>query len=52
LVFYANPFFLPLTSGFCSSENSMLLPCCAASRLSKRPTALSIDSSTGVTLAL
>jgi hypothetical protein len=40
-----------LKSNFCSSENSMLLPCHAASRLSKRLTALSIDSSTGVTLA-
>ncbi len=29
----------------------MLLPCCAASSLSKRLTALLIDSSTGVTLA-
>ncbi len=29
----------------------MLLPCCAASRLSKEPTALSIDSSTRATLA-
>jgi hypothetical protein len=50
-VFYANPFFLPLNNSLCSSENSTLLPRCAASRLSKRLTALSIDSSTGVTLA-
>jgi hypothetical protein len=47
-VFYADPFFVSFNSRFCSPENSMLLPCCAASRLSKRPTALSINSSTGV----
>jgi hypothetical protein len=40
-----------LNSNFCSSENSTLFPRRAASRLSKRLTALSIDSSTGVTLA-
>jgi hypothetical protein len=39
-VFYANPFFLPSNSNFCSSENSTLLPCCAASKLSKRLTAV------------
>ncbi len=50
-MFYADPFFVSFNSIFCSSESSTLLPCCAASRLSKRPTALSIDSSTGVTLA-
>jgi hypothetical protein len=39
-----------LNSNFCSSQNSTLLPCRAASRLSKRLAALSINSSTGVTL--
>ncbi len=39
LVFLTSPFFQPSKSNFCSSENSMLLPCCAASRLSKRLTA-------------
>ncbi len=38
MVFYANPFFLPSNSSLCSSENSTLLPCRAASRLSKRLT--------------
>jgi hypothetical protein len=38
-VFLANPFLPPLNSNFCSSENSMLLPHCADSRLSKRLTA-------------
>ncbi len=50
-MFYANPFFLPSNSNFCSSENSMLLPPHAAFRLSKRLIALSINSSTGLTLA-
>ncbi len=40
-MFYANPFFLPSNSNFCSSENSMLLPHRAASRLSKGLTAYS-----------
>ncbi len=40
-MFYASPFFLPLNSNFCLSENSTLLSCCAASRLSKGLTALS-----------
>ncbi len=35
-MFLANPFLPPLNSDFCSSENSMLLPRCAASRLSKK----------------
>jgi hypothetical protein len=39
LVFITNPFFQPLNSNFCSSENSMLLPGRAAPRLSKRLTA-------------
>jgi hypothetical protein len=39
LVFYADPFFVSFNSRFCSPENSTLLPCRAASRLSKRPTA-------------
>ncbi len=46
MVFLTNPFFQSLTSNFCSSENSMLLPCRAASRMNKRLTALSINSST------
>ena len=45
------PLFPSFNSRFCSSESSTLLPCHAAFRLSKRPMALSIDSSTGVTLA-
>jgi hypothetical protein len=36
LVFLTNPFFQPLNSNFCSSENIMLLPLCAASRVIKR----------------
>jgi hypothetical protein len=36
LVFYADPFFVSFNSSFCSSESSTLLPCCAASRLSKK----------------
>jgi hypothetical protein len=36
LVFLTNPFLPPSNSNFCSSENSMLLSCLAASRLSKR----------------
>jgi hypothetical protein len=51
LVFYTHPLFPFFNSIFCSPENSMLLPCHAASRLSKRPMALSIDSPTGVTHA-
>ncbi len=39
MVFIANPFLPPSNSNFCSSENSTLLPCRAASRLSKRLTA-------------
>jgi hypothetical protein len=50
LVFYKNPFFLPSAVDFVHL-NSTLLSCPAVSRLGKRPTALSIDSSTGVTLA-
>jgi hypothetical protein len=38
-VLYGNPFFLPSNSNFFSSENSTLLPCRAASRVSKRLTA-------------
>ncbi len=38
-MFLANPFLPPLNSNYCLSENSTLLPCHAASRLSKRPTA-------------
>jgi hypothetical protein len=38
-VFFSNPFFQPSKNNFCSSENSMLLPCHAAPRLSKRLTA-------------
>ncbi len=34
------PFFPSFNSRFCSPENSTLIPRCAASRLSKRPTAL------------
>jgi hypothetical protein len=45
------PLFPSFNSRFCASKSSMLLPCRAASRLSKGPTALLIDSSTGVTLA-
>ncbi len=45
-MFYANPFFLPSNSSFCSSEKSTLLPCRAASKLSKRLTARSEKSST------
>jgi hypothetical protein len=40
-VLLTNPFLPPLNSNFCSFENSTLLPCRAASRLSKRPTAQS-----------
>ncbi len=43
--------FPSFNSRFCSSKSSTLLSCCAVSRLGKRPTALSIDSSTGVTHA-
>jgi hypothetical protein len=50
LMFYANPFFLPSTVDFVHLD-STLLSCCAVSRLGKRPTALSIDSPTGVTHA-
>ncbi len=45
-MFLTNPFFQPSNSNFCSSENSTLLPRRAASRLNKRLTALSFDSST------
>jgi hypothetical protein len=45
------PLFPSFNSRFCSSESSTLLPHCAASRLREGPTALSIDSSTGGTLA-
>ncbi len=38
-MFLANPFLPPSNSNFCLSENSTLLPCLAASRLSKRLTA-------------
>jgi hypothetical protein len=40
LVFYADPFFVSFNSRCCSPENSTLLPHRAASRLSKRPTAV------------
>ncbi len=40
LVFLTNPFLPPLNSNFCSSENSVLVPCHAASRLSKRLTTI------------
>jgi hypothetical protein len=43
-----NPFYLSFNSRFCSRESSTLLSRCAVSRLGKRPTALSIDSPTGV----
>jgi hypothetical protein len=51
LVFYTQSLFPSFNSRFCSPENSMLLLCHAASRLRKRPMALSIDSPNGVTHA-
>jgi hypothetical protein len=51
LVLYAQPSFSSFTSRFCSFKSSTLLSRRAISRLDKRPTALSINSSTGVTLA-
>jgi hypothetical protein len=51
-VFLAKPFLLLSNSNFCSSENSMLLPCHAASRLNKRLTAHSVSKCVSYDLIL